>query len=186
MEFDAAGLDCLTKKMADLLLEEQNTTPQQIETIKRETIWVGELEWSEKLKPDQPKHLQTMHCTVCCKIVDGHPEIKAQNWPSKLPTQIMPKHLLAKIGGGLLKNSRLVIFRPSLGGALDSLTKKMNSGYACCIHISSSNCNDKVIFLFYSPERDLFLGFIPNNQLIVIERIRKVVQEILEKQAVVT
>jgi len=58
---------------------------------------------------------------VCTNIKDGEPEIKAENWPPKLLMQLMPKHLVGNIGGQFLKDSKMVVFRPTPGEALDSL-----------------------------------------------------------------
>ncbi|KAH8382102.1 hypothetical protein KR009_001886 [Drosophila setifemur] len=160
---------------------QQQANPQQEQASLREKIWTGLLEWSEKPKSDQQKIPHTLQCTVCTNIKDGEPEIKAENWPPKLLMQLMPKHLVGNIGGQFLKDSKMVVFRPTPGEALDSLAKMMTSGYAGCVHFSSipnlPACELKVLILLYTPDRNAFLGFIPNNQAMFVERLRKVIQQ---------
>ncbi|XP_017036389.1 mediator of RNA polymerase II transcription subunit 25 [Drosophila kikkawai] len=161
--------------------QQQQANPQQEQASLREKIWTGVLEWSEKPKSDQQKIPHTLQCTVCTNIKDGVPEIKAENWPPKLLMQLMPKHLVGNIGGQFLKDSKMVVFRPTPGEALDSLAKMMTSGYAGCVHFSSipnsPACEIKVLILLYTPDRHAFLGFIPNNQAMFVERLRKVIQQ---------
>ncbi|XP_017143951.1 mediator of RNA polymerase II transcription subunit 25 [Drosophila miranda] len=161
--------------------QQSNPQQQQEQASLREKIWTGLLEWSEKPKNDQQKIPHTLQCTVCTNIKDGEPEIKAENWPPKLLMQLMPKHLVGNIGGQFLKDSKMVVFRPTPGEALDSLAKMMTSGYAGCVHFSSipnaPACELKVLILLYTPDRNAFLGFIPNNQAMFVERLRKVIQQ---------
>ncbi|XP_016976315.2 mediator of RNA polymerase II transcription subunit 25 [Drosophila rhopaloa] len=161
--------------------QQQQANSQQEQASLREKIWTGVLEWSEKPKSDQQKIPHTLQCTVCTNIKDGEPEIKAENWPPKLLMQLMPKHLVGNIGGQFLKDSKMVVFRPTPGEALDSLAKMMTSGYAGCVHFSSipnaPACDLKVLILLYTPDRNAFLGFIPNNQAMFVERLRKVIQQ---------
>ncbi|XP_017105166.2 mediator of RNA polymerase II transcription subunit 25 [Drosophila bipectinata] len=161
--------------------QQQQANPQQEQASLREKIWTGILEWSEKPKSDPQKIPHTLQCTVCTNIKDGEPEIKAENWPPKLLMQLMPKHLVGNIGGQFLKDSKMVVFRPTPGEALDSLAKMMTSGYAGCVHFSSipnsPACELKVLILLYTPDRNAFLGFIPNNQAMFVERLRKVIQQ---------
>lgn len=147
----------------------------------REKIWSGLLEWIEKTKPDQPKITRQVPCHVTTNIKDGEPEIRAENWPPKLLMQLMPKHLVGNIGGQYLKDSKMVVFRPNPCEALETLSKVMTNGFAGCVHFSTSSsmpsCDIKVLILLYTAEKNAFLGFIPNNQTIFVDRLRKVIQQ---------
>ncbi|XP_055697270.1 mediator of RNA polymerase II transcription subunit 25 isoform X4 [Phlebotomus papatasi] len=146
----------------------------------REKIWTGILEWIEKAKSDQPKIARHVPCYVTTNIKDGEPELKADSWPQKLIMQLMPKQLVGNIGGQYLKDSKTVIFHPSQCEALDALSKVMATGFAGCVHFTASpptNCEIKVLILLYTVEKKAFIGFIPNNQLGFVERLRKVIQQ---------
>lgn len=38
-------------------------------------------------------------------------------------------------------------------------------------------CDIKVLILLYTPEKKAFLGFVPNNQVGFVDRLRKVIQQ---------
>ncbi|XP_055836619.1 mediator of RNA polymerase II transcription subunit 25 [Episyrphus balteatus] len=147
----------------------------------REKIWSGLLEWIEKTKPDQTKITRQVPCHVTTNIKDGEPEIRAENWPPKLLMQLMPKHLVGNIGGQYLKDSKMVVFRPNPCEALETLSKVMTGGFAGCVHFSTPSsmpsCEIKVLILLYTAEKNAFLGFIPNNQTMFVDRLRKVIQQ---------
>lgn len=48
---------------------------------------------------------------------------KADSWPQKLVVQLVPKRLLRNIGGAYLKDSKSVLFYPTISSTLDGLTK---------------------------------------------------------------
>ncbi|XP_005190085.1 mediator of RNA polymerase II transcription subunit 25 [Musca domestica] len=147
----------------------------------RDTIWSGTLEWVEKNKTDQQKITRTLQCTVTANIKDGEPEIKAVNWPSKLLMQLMPKHLVGIIGEQFLKESKMVVFKPQPCEALDALAKSMTTIFAGCVHFTTPAntppCDIKVLILLYTADKNAFLGFIPNNQSLFVERLRKAIQQ---------
>ncbi|KAL1116185.1 hypothetical protein AAG570_005680 [Ranatra chinensis] len=159
--------------------------PQQVFCIgvsrERHTIWKGILEWVEKPKnPNDPQKL-TRHvpCSVSTLSKDGEPELKADSWPPKLIMQLMPKQLIVTVGGTYLKNSKSVLFHPTVCESLDALTKIMSTGYAGCVHFNStpSSCDIKILILLYTSEKRTYLGFIPNDQGAFVDRLRKIIQQ---------
>ncbi|XP_060532010.1 mediator of RNA polymerase II transcription subunit 25 isoform X2 [Cylas formicarius] len=156
--------------------------PQQLAGRERHTIWQGILEWIEKPKnmADQ-KITRHVPCHVSSNSKDGEPEIKADGWPQKLIMQLMPKQLIGTIGGSYLKNSKSVLFHPSPCEALDSLTRVMISNFAGCVHFTSNpshtTCDIKVLILLYTQDKRAYLGFIPNDQVAFVDRLRKVIQQ---------
>lgn len=44
------------------------------------------------------------------------------------------------------------------------------------MHFQGANCDLKVLILLYTPERKVFLGFIPNDQVAFVDRLKKVIQ----------
>ncbi|CAH1159965.1 unnamed protein product [Phaedon cochleariae] len=157
---------------------------QQINSVReRHTIWQGLLEWIEKPKnaTDQQKITKHVPCQVSANSKDGDPELKADGWPQKLIMQLMPKQLIGNIGGAYLKNSKSVLFHPQACDALESLTRVMSSGFAGCVHFTSipnhSPCDIKVLILLYTTDKRAYLGFIPNDQVAFVDRLRKVIQQ---------
>lgn len=60
---------------------------------------------------------------------------------------------------------------------------------AGCVHFTSvqpaSNCDIKVLILLYTAEKRAYLGFIPNDQVAFVERLRKVIQHQKATQALI-
>ena len=50
------------------------------------------------------------------------------------------------------------------------------TGFAGCVHFTGQ-CDIKVLILLYSNEKKAYLGFIPNDQVSFVERIRTVIQQ---------
>ena len=70
-------------------------------------------------------------------------------------------------------NAKSVLFHPQGGDSLEALTRVLSTGFAGCVHFSGVvNCEIKVLILLYSPEKKTYLGFIPNDQ-VLMEKISK-------------
>ncbi|XP_019877940.1 mediator of RNA polymerase II transcription subunit 25 isoform X2 [Aethina tumida] len=169
---------------ANPVVTSQAPSPSQPQARERHTIWSGLLEWIEKPKnatTDQQKITKHVPCQVSANTKEGEPELKADGWPPKLIMQLMPKQLIGNIGGAYLKNSKSVLFHPSNCEALESLTRVMSSGFAGCVHFTSSqnspSCDIKVLILLYTSDKRAYLGFIPNDQAAFVDRLRKVIQQ---------
>ncbi|XP_065218837.1 mediator of RNA polymerase II transcription subunit 25-like [Planococcus citri] len=148
--------------------------------FQRQTIWRGVLEWNDKRAKGAAQAVKSVPCAVTSNAKDGEPEVKVENWPPKLVMQLLPKALISNIGGVYLKNSTSVLFHPSPCPALDALTKVMSSNIAGCVQFNNSNspdCNLKMLILLYTPDKKVYLGFIPNDQTAFIERLRLVIQQ---------
>ena len=144
----------------------------------REYIWRGELEWHEKVKDSDQKITHNVHCSVSTQrdANTGLPEVKSDNWPSKLIMQLIPKSLVQTIGGFYFRQSKSVLFHPQECDSLVALTNVMGTGFAGCVHFTGS-CDIKVLILLYSNDKKAYLGFIPNDQISFVERIRTVIQQ---------
>merc|ERR1712013_971834 len=144
----------------------------------REVIWKGELEWQEKVKdgPGDQKISHSVACSVSTSKENGVPEVKPDNWPGKLIMQLIPKSLVQTIGGQYFRDSKSVLFHPNDCESLEALTKVMGTGFAGCVHFTGS-CDIKVLILLYSNDKKAYLGFIPNDQVSFVDRIRTVIQQ---------
>ena len=150
---------------------------QQPQGRERDMIWRGELEWQEKVKDSDQKITHKVQCTVSTSKNDqGLPDVRSDNWPAKLIMQLIPKSLVQTIGGQYFRNSKSVLFNPQECESVVALTNVMGTGFAGCVHFTG-DCDIKVLILLYSDDKDAYLGFIPNDQLSFVERIRTVIQE---------
>ncbi|CAG9861461.1 unnamed protein product [Phyllotreta striolata] len=184
----ASQANPVATSQAQVVLKMSQGVPQGVQGVQgqpqsireRHTIWQGLLEWIEKPKnpSDQQKITKHVPCQVSANSKDGEPELKADGWPQKLIMQLMPKHLIGNIGGAYLKNSKSVLFHPQPCDALESLTRVMSSGFAGCVHFTSvPPCDIKVLILLYTADKKAYLGFIPNDQVAFVDRLRKVIQQ---------
>lgn len=147
----------------------------------RTYFWSGVLEWMEKGKASgDQKITKLLPCQVSANSKELEPDFKADTWPNKLLMQLMPKQLISNIGGQYLKDSKSVLFHLQQNEALDALTKVLVNGFAGCVHFSPmtpAQCDIKVLILLYTPDKNAYLGFIPNNQTTFVERLKKVIQQ---------
>ncbi|XP_065345304.1 mediator of RNA polymerase II transcription subunit 25-like [Cloeon dipterum] len=146
----------------------------------RQTIWSGLLEWMEKKRnSDGQRTSRSIPCQVSAFTTDDEPELRADDWPSELWMQLMPKHVIGSIDEEyFLKNSKSVLLNPQPCEALDALTRVMSSGFDGCVHFTSqptNACELKVLILLYSAEERAYLGIIPNDQTAFVEHLRKVI-----------
>lgn len=149
----------------------------------REKIWSGIIEWFEKPnKNDQTKIAKQAPFHVSANIKNGEPDIKAESWPPRLLMQLMPKQMVGSAGGPYLKESKTVVFHPSPCEALETLSKVMASGMAGCVHFNNSS-EIKILILLYTAEKKAFLGFIPNDQVAFVDKLRKVITQSKQQQS---
>ena len=119
----------------------------------RKIIWTGELQWKEnsKLEPNSNKKMEhQVVCSVTSKKDDnGMPEVKPDNWPSKLIMQLIPKTLVQKLGGHFFNHSRSVLFHPQKSESLDILTRVLGTGYAGCVvsQCKIYHCNEYIPYI---------------------------------------
>lgn len=172
-----------TQRMPGMMAATPSTSNTQQPQLQRSYIWSGVIELMEKGKApgDQQKTTKLLPCQVSTTSKDIEPELKADTWPSKLLMQLMPKQLISNIGGQYLKDSKSVLFHLQPSEALDHLTNVMVNGYAGCVHFnpisSPPQCDIKVLMLLYTPDKKAYLGFIPNNQVAFVDRLRSVIQQ---------
>ena len=132
----------------------------------------------EKVKdgPGDQKISHSVACSVSTSKENGIPEVKPDNWPGKLIMQLIPKSLVQTIGGQYFRNSKSVLFHPNDCDSLEALTKVMGTGFAGCVHFTGT-CDIKVLILLYSNDKKAYLGFIPNDQVSFVDRIRTVIRQ---------
>lgn len=155
----------------------------------REVIWTGDLEWIEKEKADQPNSIRQIPCNISANLENGEAEMRANNWPTRLTMQLMPKSLANNIGAKYFKDSKTVYLNLTPCEALDDLSEVMGSGYFGCVHFTLAppppntvTCNIKIMLLLYTPEKQAFLGFIPNNQLDFVDHLRAIILQRPEEE----
>merc|ERR1711970_640912 len=115
-------------------------------------------------------------CTISSVKENGVPEVVPNNWPAKLIMQLIPKSLVQTLGVHFFRHSKTVVFNPSNGDSMKEMGAILRTGFAGCVHFPGA-VGVKVLILLYSPYKDTFLGFMPNQQISFVERIRQVVQD---------
>lgn len=53
----------------------------------------------------------------------------------------------------------------------------MSNGFAGCVHFTPSQCDVKILILLYMPDKKSYYGFIPNDQNVYVDRLRRVIQQ---------
>ena len=133
-------------------------------------VWHGELDWQEKVTHK-----------VQCTVLAFPPDVRFDNWPSKLIMQFIPKSLLETIGWQYFSNSKSVSFHPQECESLVALKNVLATGFAGCVHFVG-DCDIKVLILIYRSDKKLYQGFIPNDQVSFVERIRTVILQEKKKE----
>ena len=95
--------------------------------------------------------------------------------------QLLPLVIMRRAGKDFFSNSSTVLLEipneqniATLKGLLDK------SGLVGCVHfIGAPACDTKVMILVYSRVKDIFVGFIPTDQIQFIRRVRDEIE--LEK-----
>ncbi|KAK7582357.1 hypothetical protein V9T40_013802 [Parthenolecanium corni] len=142
-------------------------------------IWQGILEWQDRSKSSSDG-IKQVQCLVSVNNKDNEFDLKAEHWPPKLSMQLLPKQLISNIGNAYLKNSTSVLFNISPGESAESLTKVMTTGYAGCVQFNNTSaqvCDLKVLILLYTPDKKVYLGFIPKDQSGFVDRLRSLIQQ---------
>jgi len=143
----------------------------------REVIWEGEIEWIQLVDRARGQRVTANDpCTMSSVKVNGLPEVMPNNWPSKLIMQLIPKQLVQTLGVHYFSNSKSVLLHPANSDSMKSMGRMLSTGFAGCVHFPGA-VGVKVLILLYSANKDTFLGFIPNDQISFVERIRSAVQE---------
>ncbi|XP_046645090.1 mediator of RNA polymerase II transcription subunit 25-like [Daphnia pulicaria] len=153
----------------------------------RQVIWQGVLEWQEKTR--DPQILRHVPCQVSATVTNGESEVKAEHWPQKLLMQLIPKTLISHFGFAHFRNARSVMFHPQECEALESLAQMMSTGYAGCVYFkdvvnpNSSEIEVLLLYsLFYSPDKEAYIGFIPNDQAAFLDQFQKFIIQQKSKQ----
>ena len=188
------------EKLRNLLSEKllSLTNPNYIFSIDRgsssqDVIWQGQLKWKDisiafngsqvmtnGVDGNQPVQ-RCMDVNIKSTLKNGVLEVVPANWPTSLTMQLLPLVIMRRAGKDFFSNSSTVSLEipneqniVTLKGVLDK------SGVVGCVHfIGAPTCDTKVMILVYSREKDIFVGFIPTDQIQFIRRVRDEIE--LEK-----
>ena len=184
----------LLEKLRNLLSEQLVSLiyPDYRFTIDRsvglhEVIWQGQLEWKEKhqsrrqVKEHYMLNATEKYCTnvnIKAFVKHGTPEIVSANWPSSLVMQLMPVRIIRRVGKEFFSDSMTVLFDLPEEEHFNRLKGHLNNtGISGVVHfMGKPDCEVKVLILLYSTQRNVFVGFIPRDQTMFIQRIRDEIQ----------
>ena len=153
----------------------------------QEVIWQGQLEWKE----NPQRHRQIMenymsnqtekfcaNVNIKASIKHGTPQVVSANWPSSLVMQLMPIRIIRRVGKEFFSDSMTVMFDLPAEEHFNLLKSHLdNTGLSGVVHfMADRDCEIKVLILLYSSERKVFVGFIPGDQILFIQRIRDEIQ----------
>ena len=188
------------EKLRNLLSEKllSLTNPNYIFSIDRglssqDVIWKGQLKWKEisigfngsqnmtnggdRIQPAQ----RSIDVYIKSTRKNGVLEVVTANWPASLTMQLLPLAIMRRAGKDFFSDSSTVLLE--IPDEQDELILKEvlhKSGMVGCVHfIGAPTCNAKVMILLYSREKDIFVGFIPTDQIQFIQRVRDEIE--LEK-----
>ena len=158
---------------------------QQRQSDNHREIWKGELSWKNPKFDSNLGPLHTVVCKVTAQLNDKQETIvRSDNLPKKLTMQMIPKILLQQIESKNFHFAPSVLFHLNQSSYKDSLTQVLSQGYAGCVHFQSDKekpCNVRVLVLLYNPDKNTYVGFIPNEQLQFVDCIRKVMLQSLSQ-----
>ena len=167
------------------------TNPNYIFSIDRvsssqDVIWQGQLKWKEisigfegsqgmtnggdSIQPAQ----RSIDVYIKSTRKNGVLEVVPANWPASLTMQLLPLAIMRRAGKKFFSNSSTVLFE-ILDEQNELILKGLlnKSGMVGCVHfIGAPTCGTKVMILAYSREKDIFIGFIPTDQIQFIQRVR--------------
>lgn len=186
--FDRTDPQQLAQHTAVLLQQQPPATPGRarkqrvIPQRPRETIWTGDIEWIEKEKHDQPNVIRQIPCNIASNLENSEPEMyvfffrtrhmqehvcntftltsnrRANNWPTRLSLQLLPKPVAQNIHSHYFKDSKSVYVNFSPCEALDNLAEVIASAY-----VSVSQLSRPASCIFAQSNRGD--AFVPPNSL---------------------
>jgi mediator of RNA polymerase II transcription subunit 25 len=153
----------------------------------QEVIWQGQVEWKEtprkheQIKDHYMLNQTEKYCAnvnIKASIKHGTPEVVSANWPSSLVMQLMPVRIIRRVGKEFFSDSMTVLFDLPAEEHFNLLKSHLNNtGLSGVVHfMGEPDCEVKVLILLYSTERKVFVGFIPRDQMVFIQRIREEIQ----------
>ena len=153
-----------------------------------EIIWQGQLEWKEKhqrnqqIKEHNMLNVTEKYCTnvnIKAFIKHGAPEVVSANWPPSLIMQLMPVRIIRRVGKEFFSDSKTVLFDLPEKEHFNLLKGHLNNTrLSGVVHfMGKPDCEVKVLILLYSTESKVFVGFIPRDQIMFIQRIRDEIQK---------
>ena len=165
-------------------------------TVSHDIIWKGRLKWQERLRrydsSDVPSSVDhsiyfTPHevsVIVKASIKNGITEVIPIGWPTSLEMQLMPINIIRRAGKEFFSNSYSVLFELEEKENIQILKNVLDkTGLAGCVHFTGApDCETKVLILLFSSEQQVFVGFIPWDQIKFIQSIRDEIQKENSKQ----
>lgn len=172
----------LSEQLLSMIEPEYKTSLKRTAIVDK-TIWKGPLKWRVGSKISKNDIISERQNTTVEKIVsveinelaiNGASQLTSINWPTSLIMQLMPIRIMRQVGKDFFSNSFQVFLDLSEKGDHELLKKYLNkTGAAGVVHfMNAPACEIHIMVLLYSWEKDAFVGFIPHDQIIFIQRIR--------------
>ena len=176
------------EKLRNLLAEQlaamiEPNYQSYVERSTQETIWRGPLTWkinskmlknvinTEQLNESVDK---TVNVDINTIVLNGFPQVSSAYWPTTLVMQLVPIRIMRQVGKDFFSNSYQVFLGLPEKDDFNMLkTYLYKTGVAGVIHfINAPGCEISLMVLLYSWEKEMFVGFIPHDQINFIQSIR--------------
>lgn len=128
-----------------------NMPMQNVNQNQRTKIWSGIIEYIDKTNP-QGRVTYGMECFITYQPNNNEPELKAENWPDKLPLYTVPKNLMNRLSPIFKNNSYQVHFHFNNEGPGWPILCKSLLNMVGCIQLNNS-ANYRMIIVFYLSEK---------------------------------
>ena len=176
------------EKLRNLLAEQLTSMIEpnyqfHVEKSTQETIWTGPLTWkinskTLKIVINTEKLIESVDKTVNVNIntivLNGFPQVTSAYWPTTLVMQLVPIRIMRHVGKDFFSNSYQVFLSLPEKDDFNMLkTHLYKTGVAGVVHfINAPGCEINLMVLLYSWEKEMFVGFIPHDQINFIQSIR--------------
>ncbi|XP_037960959.1 mediator of RNA polymerase II transcription subunit 25-like [Teleopsis dalmanni] len=145
-------------------------------TREREMKWIGKLKWYKMSKRSGQKITRTALCAI--SLGPGNPVVKCNRWAKNITLQLIPKDVVGNISR-LTEDCEEITFNVALCNAFHSLAKRIKE-FVGCVYFKRSTTRTAgdimVALILCARVKDGFLGFIPKNDSMIVERLRKYIQ----------
>lgn len=118
----------------------QSMAPSSMMTGQRTRIWMGVIEYHDKVPAPAYKSLYLLDCTITYQSQPHDPEFKSTKWPDKLLINTVPKTLINRLSPIFKNNSFHINFHFSSDSpGLKKLITAMSANSVCAV--ANWDCN---------------------------------------------
>lgn len=137
-------------------------------------LWSGVIEWIRH--DEDPIQIKTFLPCDVTTLLTSRNDLKPDTWPKSLTMRLLNKEGIKPLRHQCLKDTKSMVFLIKPCVARDELAIIMSGekiGVVIFPPSESPNCHIKVALLFYSPEKNHYLGVIPDDQRLFVRKFKE-------------